>query len=838
MKKYLILFLSFLIITLNTNAIVNKNSDSLKIVLKSLKQDTNIINTYIIITNNFEYKEKFDSCNIYIDKAIKLSKKLTNKKYLAKTLDYKGKIYRKTGMYDKSLKFHLQALDIAREINNKHLIVNISNNIGVTYRRLAEDNKALMYHFKALKLAEELNDIKNLATANNSIGIIYAYQGSYDDAALYFNKAMKIEQKRNNMIGVAINLNSIAWVYESKKDYDNAIEYYKKSLEVNKQMNNKKGMAICNNDIGKVYRKIGEYKKSIDFYKKTLKINEQSGDKRYIATSRIYLGEVYADLGNYKTSLKQLQIGLKFAQQVNSKRLIMSGLEHLSSTYEKLGKTQKALDSYRESIIYKDIIFNDEKAMQIVKMQTIYETEQKEIEIERQKNELSQKEEIIKQKNVQRNISILGVIMLLITLVVIFRSFRQKQKVNKILRKQKEEIASQAEKLNETNKELIKTNKLKELFFARISHEIRTPVNVIVGFTNLLQKMDLQKKANSYVENIKISCSTLLVTINDLLDFSKIDAGKLKIESIEFNLLELLSNFKKNLSVSTEQKNIKFTVNDNRFIPKCLIGDPFRLNQILTNIVSNSIKYTSQNGEITLLTKVLNQNKNNAEIQFAISDTGIGIPADRLKNIFKDYVQAEDETSRKYGGTGLGLAIVKNLIDLQNGNVELKSEQGKGTDFIFSINYKKPNYKETVKKQKSNSAEENTNIKNLRILLADDNPINRILTIDTIKNFNKSIKIDEAENGKIAIEMLRKNDYNLLLLDIIMPVIDGFEATQIIRNEFPEQKNKIPILGMTANALKEEKDKCLAIGMNEYITKPFEPEDLFDKIKILSKKNS
>ncbi len=837
MKKYLILFFILLIITSNTSAINNQNLDSLKTILKSLKEDTNIINTYIIISHNFGNKEKFDSCNTYIDKAIILSKKIANNKYLAKTLDYKGKIYRKSGMYDKSLKLHLQALDIAKKINNKHLIVTILNNIGVTYRRLAEDNKALIYHFKALKLAQELNDMKNLATANNSIGIIYTYQGSYDDAALYFNKAMKIEQKRNNIIGVAINLNSIAWVYESKKDYDNAIKYYKQSLEVNKQMNNKKGMAICNNDIGKIYRTIGEYNKSIEFYNKTLKINEQAGDKRHIATSRIYLGEVYADIGDYKTSLKQLQTGLKFARQVNSKRLIMSGLEQLSHTYEKLGNTQKALDSYRNSIKYKDSIFNEEKAMQIVKMQTIYETEKKRKEIERQKNELSQKEEIIKQKNIQRNISILGSIMLLITLIVIFRNFRQKQKVNKILRTQKEEITNQSEKLHATNKELIRTTKLKELFFARISHEIRTPVNVIVGFTNLMEKMRLDQKTTSYVENIKTSCKSLLVTINDLLDFSKIDAGKLKIENIEFNLLELMSNFKKTMSVATEQKNIKFTVINDKLIPKYLIGDPFRLNQILTNLVANSIKYTNENGEIKISTTLINQNNNDETIQFAVSDTGIGISKNKLKSIFKNYTQAEDDTTRKYGGTGLGLAIVKNLIDLQKGNIKIESEVGKGTFFIFIINYQKSKGKKLSEKLKNITTHQNKNIQKLNILLVDDNPINRTLTIDTIHYFNDSIKIDEAENGKIAIEMMHKNNYNLLLLDIIMPVMDGYETTNIIRKELPLPKNSIPILGMTANAMKEEKDKCLSIGMNEYITKPFEHEELFSKIQMLLRQN-
>ncbi|RLD59627.1 MAG: hypothetical protein DRJ01_11055 [Bacteroidetes bacterium] len=838
MKKYTFLVLVFLCLTSTIYAIRSQKTDSLKALVKSLNNDSAIINTYIIIAKKYEHEDKIDSCFKYVDKAIKLSTKINNNISLAKALDLKGKTYRNSGTYDKSLYYHTQALEISKQTTNKHITADILNHIGVTYRRLDEDNKALMYHFRALKLSEEINDTKNLAIANNSIGIIYSYQKNYDDALVYFKKALNIEQKNKNMIGVAINLNSIAWIYELKEDYNNAIKYYKKSLDVNKQINSKKGMAICNNDIGNIYRKIGDYNKAINYYNKTLKINENAHDKRHIARSRIYLGEVYLDIGNYKEALKQLKIGLKYAKQSNSKRLIMSGFENLSLTYEKLGLFNKALNCYKNSVIYKDSIFNEEKAMQIVKMQTIYETEQKEIEIERQKHELTQKEEIIRQKNIQRNISILGVILLLITLIVIFKNSLEKQKTNKILREQKEEIVSQANKLNETNKELIKTTKLKELFFARISHEIRTPVNVIVGFTNLLQKMDLEQKASSYIENIKISCNTLLVTINDLLDFSKIDAGKLKIESIEFNLLELISNFKKTMSVATGQKNIKFIVNNDKEIQNYLIGDPFRLTQILTNIVSNSIKYTEENGEIKLTTKIINQDNNNAKIQFTISDTGIGIPQNKLKNVFKDYAQAEDETSRKYGGTGLGLAIVKNLIDLHNGSIDIKSEEGKGTDFTFSINYKKSDGKKVFKKSKSVETHKEKDIQKLNILLADDNPINRILIIDTIKNFNNSIKIDEAENGKIAIEMLRKNDYNILLMDIIMPVVDGFEATQIIRNEFPEPKNKIPILGMTANALKEEKDKCMAIGMNEYITKPFEPEDLFNKIQILSNKNS
>ncbi|MBE9467616.1 MAG: tetratricopeptide repeat protein [Bacteroidetes bacterium] len=835
MKKYLVLFFILFNNPLLTNAIGNQNIDSLKTIINFLKEDTNKINTYINIAKIYENNENYDSCIIYIDNAIELSKKISKNIFLAKAFDFKGKTYRNSGSYDKSLDFHIQALEIAKQTRNKHLTATILNHIGVTYRRLTEDNKALIYHFRALKLAEEINDKKNLAIANNSIGIVYTYQGSYDDALIYFKKALNIEKKNN--LGIAINLNSIAWVYELKKDYRNAIKYYKQSLEVNKRIKNKKGIAICNIDIGNVYRKIGAYKQSVEYYNKALEINKSIGDKRHIARSRIYLGEVYADIGNYKKSLTQLQIGLNYAKQSNSKRLVMSGYKNLAIVYEKLEFYNNALRCYKNSTIYKDSIFNEDKASQIVKMRTIYETEKKVKKIERQKKELSQKEEKIKQKNTQRNVSIIAVIMLLITLIAIFKNSREKQKINIILREQKDEIINQADKLNKTNKELIRTTKLKDLSFARISHEIRNPVNVIVGFADLLENIESDDKANSYIENIKISCKSLLVTINDLLDFSKIDAGKLKIEKIDFNLLKLLSNFQNTMSLTAEQKNIKFSVKNDPLLPKYLIGDPSRLNQILTNLVLNSVKFSYENSEIKIFTTVIKQNKNEAKIQFTISDKGIGIPQNKLDFIFKDYAQAKDETSRKYGGAGLGLSIVKNLIDLQNGNIKVKSEEGKGTDFIFCINYKKADYKKESEDKKSKAFEQNKNIKKLKVLLVDDNPINRALAIDTIKYFNKSIKIDEAENGKIAIEMLSKNDYNLLLLDIIMPVTDGFEATQIIRNNLPEPKKSIPILGMTGNAKKEEKDKCLAIGMNEYITKPFNPEDLFRKIKLLSKQN-
>ncbi|NOZ46705.1 MAG: tetratricopeptide repeat protein [Chlorobi bacterium] len=810
----------------NANAIPVSKSDSLFNKFEKERNDTSKINILLELSYSLYKQGLLDSANSFLDKGIELSKKIDNSQKLVLCLDNKGKLLRMQGKFEKSLDTHFKALKIAEQLNLKKNLVQIYNNIGISYRRLSKDNMALKYHLRALKLAEGLNDMQNLATAYNSIGIIYTYQNNYREALSYFYLSLELAKKQNNMVGMAINLNSIAWVYELQKEYNSAIEFYNKSLAINIQLNNKKGIAISYTDLGNVYRKTGNYEKSLAYYREMLKINEEFNEDRYIARSHIYIGEVYMDLKNYKKALAEIKTGLDIAFKINSRRLLMDGYEQFANIYSNLGNYKKAFNYHKLYTQYKDSIYNEDNAKQIAELKTLYETEKKEKEIKLQKIELQQQETKIKRKNTQRNFFMIITVLLIIILFIAIRNYLKNKKINTLLIRQKEEITSQAKQLEKANTRILNDTRIKELFFANTSHEIRNPVNIIYGFTKLLLNSKLDKKQQSYINNIKNSSENLLFIINDILDFSKIEAGKLKIEKFEFSIIEKLNSIYKGMLPKAKEKKLKLNLIIEKDIPQFVKGDSVRLSQILTNLLTNAIKFTYK-GEISINVKLLTQNYKFALIQFSVSDTGIGIKKNKLNTIFDAYSQAFNITSDNFGGTGLGLSIVKKLVEFQDGKITVESTVNKGSTFTFKIPYTivekipETGLKNTTAFQKKDI------VKKLSILLVDDNIINRTLAKDTILLFNGKILIDEAENGKEAVKKIENNNYDIILMDLIMPVMDGFEATKFVRNNL---KYNIPILGMTALTRDEEKNKCFQCGMNDYISKPFEPDDLFQKI--------
>lgn len=371
----------------------------------------------------------------------------------------------------------------------------------------------------------------------------------------------------------------------------------------------------------------------------------------------------------------------------------------------------------------------------------------------------------------------------------------------------------------------------KDQFLSNMSHEIRTPMNGIMGIAKLLLKeSSLSEDHKDLVKHIDYSANHLLHIINDILDFSKLDSDNLIFEKINFNFNDLLKNIYHSLSIKSNGKNIEFDIRNDIRIPATLCGDPFRLGQIILNLASNAIKFTNKGG-VHIDCSLQSETESETIIAFKIRDTGIGIPADKIDYIFEQFTQSDSSVSREYGGTGLGLAISKKLVQQFGGEIIVTSEVGRGSTFSFTVALGKAKKTRPVKVIHAQplvpTDGEDIKASDITILLAEDNKLNQIVATKHLKKFG--FKIDIADNGKIAIDMLQKKKYDLILMDINMPVMDGIEATRRIR-QLDISQSSILIVAMTASVLAKDTQKCLDIGMNDFISKPFDPQKLNDKL--------
>ena len=408
-------------------------------------------------------------------------------------------------------------------------------------------------------------------------------------------------------------------------------------------------------------------------------------------------------------------------------------------------------------------------------------------------------------------------------------SFLQLVRYQNDIKKKNRELEAFQKLLIEAKEHAEQGKKIKENFLANMSHEIRTPINGIIGIATLLHKTTLSNEQLEMISLLQISSESLLGVINDILDLSKIEAGKFKITRAETDLVKNCISVVNLLKIRAKEKDISLTMELDEDVPNYIKADSLRLNQILMNLIGNAIKFTHQGGVI-LKVEVLNRKGNSAQIKFSVTDTGIGIAKDNIAKIFETFEQADDQTTLQFGGTGLGLSIVKNLAELKGGDLEVSSEEHVGSVFSFT------NWYELVKGKTvdmSLDAAMFAPFDQVNVLVAEDNMINQFVIKKILSDWN--ITFDLVENGKLAIDKLKENNYNLILMDTFMPVMSGLEAIRLIREGAVPGKENIPIITFSAAVLEDDKKTAMDAGANAVVSKPFEMEVLYNKIKLLIK---
>ncbi|MFN1834805.1 response regulator [Balneola sp. MJW-20] len=402
----------------------------------------------------------------------------------------------------------------------------------------------------------------------------------------------------------------------------------------------------------------------------------------------------------------------------------------------------------------------------------------------------------------------------------------KEQELNRELSYNQQKMEEYIAQLEVTSEELEKSTKAKSEFLATMSHEIRTPMNAILGMTHLLKQDDPRPDQLEPINILDFSGKTLLSLIDDVLDFSKIEAGKIEFESIEFELDKLIDVIAESFSTTAENKGIELKVVIGDEIPNNLIGDPARLTQILNNLISNALKFTEE-GEVLLAVKSIDNMEDRIELLFEVTDTGIGIEEHRIESIFESFTQASQDTKRLFGGTGLGLTISKQLVELQGGSLNVESSKGEGSSFFVELVFGKGIGKEKAKVD-SNKIDTAEALKGFRILLAEDNLVNQKVMQRFLQRWEVVLTI--VEDGEKAVEEMKRNNHDLILMDLQMPNMDGFDATAHIRKLDDPYKRNVPIIALTAAALKEVREKVYATGMNDYVTKPFNPAEMEQKL--------
>jgi signal transduction histidine kinase len=683
----------------------------------------------------------------------------------------------KADKYKKALFYTQKAINYSLETRNIAGQADQTYRLGKIYFDLKKYNDAIKTFHKSIEFYKQLEPNSNYAYCNYYLGLSYIEKRNFNAAEICFNNAKSTFDKLTNV----------------------------NSAEINNLLNLQKGI---------ISKARGNYDLASVIFK-TIIAEPDTPEISNSRTEALYqIGTIEATKDKYNLALNYLNKALELSIKNKNKDQESNTLLALSTVYEKMLDKNNAFSYLKQHLNLKESIsILNNKRLEIDDYDEFRESERlKEISQIDSKNKQQEKA-----NKFSKLISILAIALISILSLLSLSLYK-----NNIIRTQSNLMLKEKNKELEIAKDKAeKASNARSEFLSTVSHELRTPLNAINGITHLLLEENPKKSQMNYLSSLKFSGDYLTKFINEILEINKIDSNKFEIEYINFNLKQLLEDIQNSLKELASVNNNKFILKIDSDIPDFLIGDPTKLSQVMMNLINNALKFT-KNGTVTVITKLKSLQNENATLYFEVTDTGIGIPEDKLKSVFDSFSQGSIEVNRKYGGTGLGLTIVKKIIKTLGGHITLTSVVGKGSSFSFELEFNIGS--ELLKVEDITKTYDDSVLMNKKILLVEDNKINQMISAKMLKN--KGIICDIIDNGEEAIETARNNKFDLILMDVHLPGINGTVATEQIRKFDLET----PIIALTAISLDENREMLLSFGMNDVITKPFIPEEFYSTI--------
>ncbi len=670
---------------------------------------------------------------------------------------------------------------------------------------------------EALGLAEKIGNKKSTAIVYTKIGQIQLLNEEAEQAIISLNKAIEIQNEINDNANLGYSYKIKGEVYQFDKDYYQALEYFTsaKNLFQQEGLDNKLAETLlCE---GKTFMSLNNYRKARALTEEAIALAKRNNILKIQSQGLINHGKIYLALNNIERANDFANEGLQIAKDNNFVNILNEGYLILSDIKQSEGDFKGSYDYLKAYNKLSDSLREIKLAYSLRNQESLSA-----LENEREKTKKAEKdlEEAKSDNDLGTLISILSVALITILSLLtlsLYKNNNIRLKTNNMLHKKNGELIIAKEKA-----EL--ASKTKANFLSTVTHELRTPLYAVTGLSNMLLDENPKPEQIQHLKSLKFSGDYLLTFINDILQINKIEANKVNLEPESFNLKKKINNIVLALNNSALDNNIKIHFEYDKDLPENFIADQLKISQILINLIGNSIKFT-KDGDIWIRVYKIDEKGNNYTLRFEVEDNGIGISQEKQDNMFESFSQGSIQINRKYGGTGLGLSIVKGLIEILKGDIYLKSELGKGSTFFFEIPLEYTSVEEAKEKKATYFKEVNElDLTNVKILVVEDNKINQMITKKILTKMK--LKCDIVDNGEEAVDMIKTNNYNIILMDIHMPGISGIEATKIVRTFDKE----LTIFALTAVTIEDKMHEFEEAGFTDIIPKPFKQEEFEKKL--------